>query len=109
MAAEGDGPYARHIAELASVLPDVRATTVLDGSDHGMRLIKSRLDDVAEAVDQAVGCGRPVSCAPGGEEIGLLTSHAPSVRLRSGRAAALLGLIAVLLPRPAARRCQGAA
>jgi pimeloyl-ACP methyl ester carboxylesterase len=55
VAAEGDGPYARYIAELASVLPDVRATTILDGSDHGMRLIKSRLEDVAEAVGQAVG------------------------------------------------------
>jgi hypothetical protein len=28
---------------------------VLEGSDHGMRLIKSRLEDVADAVDQAVG------------------------------------------------------
>jgi pimeloyl-ACP methyl ester carboxylesterase len=54
VAAEGDGPYARHIDELASVLPNVRATTVLDGSEHGMRLIKSRLEDVAAAVDQAV-------------------------------------------------------
>jgi pimeloyl-ACP methyl ester carboxylesterase len=55
VAAEGDGPYARYVSELSSVLLDVRAATVLEGSDHGMRLIKSRLEDVADAVDQAVG------------------------------------------------------
>ena len=54
VAAEDDGAYARNVEELASVLPDVVATTVLDGSEHGMRLIKSRLDEVSAAVEQAV-------------------------------------------------------
>jgi predicted alpha/beta-hydrolase family hydrolase len=58
LVAEGDGRHPQNVAELASALPDVRATIVLDGSDHGMRLIKSRLRDVSAAVEQAVGAAQ---------------------------------------------------
>jgi len=54
LAAEDDGAYARNLEELASVLPEVTATTVLDGSEHGMRLIKGRLEEVSAAVELAV-------------------------------------------------------
>jgi pimeloyl-ACP methyl ester carboxylesterase len=58
--AEEDTAIARNVQELASTLPDVRAATVVDGSDHGMRLIKSRPDVVTAAVDQAVQAAQPV-------------------------------------------------
>jgi pimeloyl-ACP methyl ester carboxylesterase len=59
VAAEEDTGIVRNVQELASTLPDVRASTVVEGADHGMRLIKSQPDVVPAAVDRAVQAAQP--------------------------------------------------
>ena len=54
VAAKGDDTYAANAEELAAVVPTVRGTTVLDGSQHGMRLILAQPDKVLEVIRRAV-------------------------------------------------------
>ena len=54
VAAKGDDTFAGNAQELAAVLPEVRGTTVLDGSQHGMRLIQAQPDEVVDVIRRAV-------------------------------------------------------
>ncbi|MET0727550.1 MAG: alpha/beta hydrolase [Acidimicrobiales bacterium] len=52
--AAGDDVFARNVEELAAALPNVRPATVLDGSQHGMRLVQDFPDDTVGAIRRAV-------------------------------------------------------
>ena len=53
VAAKGDDTFAANAQDLAEVLPAVRGTTVLDGSQHGMRLILAQPDEVLDVIRHA--------------------------------------------------------
>ena len=54
LAAKGDDIFAKNVEELSSVLPTVQTSTVLEGDEHGMRLLEAHPVAVIEAIRQAV-------------------------------------------------------
>ena len=55
--AKDDDGYPATVRDLATALPGAKPPIVLDGSDHGLRLVQARPDDVAAAIEQAVRDG----------------------------------------------------
>ena len=52
--AKDDDGYPATVRDLATALPGAKEPIVVDGSEHGLRLVQARPDDVASAVEQAV-------------------------------------------------------
>jgi pimeloyl-ACP methyl ester carboxylesterase len=52
--ARDDDGYPATVRDLAAALPGATTPIVLDGSDHGLRLVRARPDDVASAIEQSV-------------------------------------------------------
>ena len=52
--AKDDDGYPATVRDLATALPGAKPPIVLDGSDHGLRLVQARPDDVGAAIEQAV-------------------------------------------------------
>jgi len=52
--AKGDDGYPGTARDLAAAFAGATRPIVLDGSDHGLRLVQARPDDVASAIEQSV-------------------------------------------------------
>ena len=52
--AKDDDGYPATVRDLATALPGAKTPIVLDGSEHGLRLVQARPDDVASAIEQSV-------------------------------------------------------
>ena len=54
MVAKDDDGYPAAVRDLAAALPGAETPMVLDGSEHGLRLVQARPDEVASAIEQSV-------------------------------------------------------
>jgi pimeloyl-ACP methyl ester carboxylesterase len=54
LATDGDEIFARNVETLSAAFPEITDAQVIDGSQHGMRLVAERPDDVMAVIHQAV-------------------------------------------------------
>lgn len=54
MVAKDDDGYPAAVRDLAAALPGAETPMVLEGKEHGLRLVQARPDEVASAIEQSV-------------------------------------------------------